>query len=175
MINKAYLSLGTNMGDRFGYLKEAISLLKRRESIQITNMSSIYETDPVGFEDQAPFLNMVVEIETAEPPIQLLEIILQIEEKLGRIRLFKWGPRTIDLDILLYNQDNIETEQLIVPHPRMHERSFVLIPLLEIDKKLIHPTLGKEFKQILSEIPKDKGVRRWKQIDGEDEFEHLEN
>ncbi|HWO76026.1 MAG TPA: 2-amino-4-hydroxy-6-hydroxymethyldihydropteridine diphosphokinase [Bacillus sp. (in: firmicutes)] len=175
MMSKAYLSLGTNMGDRLGYLNKAISLLKMQGSIQIKKMSSIYETDPVGFEDQSPFLNMVIEIETAESPFRLLEIILQIEEKLGRIRLFKWGPRTIDLDILLYNQDNIETEQLIVPHPRMHERAFVLIPLLEINDKLMHPALGKEFKQILSEIPKEKGVRRWKQIDGEDEFAHLES
>ena len=174
-MNKAYLSLGTNLGDRLGYLKEAVTLLQKQEAIQVRKMSSIYETDPVGYEDQASFLNMVIEIETDYPPSELLEIILQIEEKLGRIRIFKWGPRTIDLDILLYNQDNIETEQLIVPHPRMHERSFVLIPLLEINDKLIHPTLGKKFKQILSEIPKDKGVTRWKQIDGEEEFVHLGN
>lgn len=175
MMNTAYLSLGTNIEDRLAYLKAALQYLKEQETITVEKMSSIYETDPVGYEDQAPFLNMVIQVTTSETPQGLLEKILQIEKKLGRIRLFRWAPRTIDLDILLYNQDNIETEQLIVPHPRMHERLFVLIPLLEIDDRLLHPTIGKEFKRILGEIPTDKGVRRWKQINGEDEFVLLEN
>ena len=163
------------MGNRSENLQKAIHLLKGQDEIEVKRLSSIYETDPVGFEDQAAFLNMVVQIETSLSPQQLLEVILQTEQTLGRIRVFRWGPRIIDLDILLYNHENIETEQLIVPHPRMHERLFVLIPLLEIDEMLVHPAIGKGFKQILGEIPEDKGVRRWKQINGEDEFVHIES
>src|SRR5699024_9592520 len=94
--------------------------------------SSIYETAPVGFIDQADFLNMVIEVETRLSPIELLDVCQEIELRLGRERVIRFGPRTIDLDILLYNQENLETERLSIPHVRMHERAFVLVPLAEI-------------------------------------------
>ena len=131
-MNVAYLSIGSNIGDRLHHLTEAVRALHLHEGLMVSSVSSIYETAPVGFTDQADFLNMVVCVETGLAAQELLEICQNIEQELGRVRDIRWGPRTVDLDILLYNNDNIETENLIVPHPRMHERAFVLIPLLEI-------------------------------------------
>jgi 2-amino-4-hydroxy-6-hydroxymethyldihydropteridine diphosphokinase len=175
MKNNAYISLGSNMGDRKAYLEEAVHILNSHGNIQVTTISSIYETDPVGYTEQGKFLNMVVGIHTTLSPEILLQQCLQIEEDLGRKRQFRWGPRIIDLDILLYNDKNIESEILRVPHPRMRERAFVLIPLLEIAPNLMHPKFKAPFIDILDEIPDKEGVRLWKQINGEDAFVHLEN
>jgi 2-amino-4-hydroxy-6-hydroxymethyldihydropteridine diphosphokinase len=175
MKNIAYISLGSNMGDRKTYLEEAVDILSSHGDIEITSVSSIYETDPVGYTEQGKFLNMVVEISTDLNPEVLLHQCLQIEEDLGRKRQFKWGPRIIDLDILLYNDENIESEILQIPHPRMQERAFVLIPLLEIAPSLMHPKFKAPFIDILDDIPDKEGVRLWKQINGEDAFVHLEN
>jgi 2-amino-4-hydroxy-6-hydroxymethyldihydropteridine diphosphokinase len=175
MKNIAYISLGSNMGDRKTYLEEAVDILNSHGDIEITSVSSIYETDPVGYTEQGKFLNMVVEISTDLDPEVLLQQCLQIEEDLGRKRQFKWGPRIIDLDILLYNDENTESEILQVPHPRMQERAFVLIPLLEIAPSLMHPKFKAPFIDILDDIPDKEGVRLWKQINGEDAFVHLEN
>src|SRR5690348_11601362 len=112
--NLAYLAIGSNMGDRFNHLKNALQLLNNEKEIELVNASSIYETDPVGYENQGPFLNMVIAINTGLSPEDLLKLCLKIEIDLGRKREIRWGPRTLDLDILLYNQENIETEDLIV-------------------------------------------------------------
>ena len=101
--------------------------------LSVEELSSIYETDPVGYTNQACFLNAVIKITTSLKSEELLQTCLFIESQLGRKREIRWGPRTLDLDILLYNQENIETESLIVPHPRMQERAFVIIPLMELD------------------------------------------
>lgn len=135
-MNLSYLSLGSNMGDRFEMLKQAVAQLAEQPAVTVTQISSLYETDPVGYTDQEPFLNMVVQLETELTAMALLDVCQMIEQNLNRKRLVRWGPRTIDLDILLYNQDRIETARLTVPHPRMNERAFVLIPLLEIDPGL---------------------------------------
>ena len=135
-MNLSYLSLGSNMGDRFEMLRQAVAQLAEHPAIAVTRISSLYETDPVGYTDQEPFLNMVVQLETELTAMALLDVCQMIEQNLNRKRLVRWGPRTIDLDILLYNQDRIETARLTVPHPRMNERAFVLIPLLEIDPGL---------------------------------------
>ena len=135
-MNLSYLSLGSNMGDRFEMLRQAVAQLAEQPAVTVTQISSLYETDPVGYTDQEPFLNMVVQLETELTAMALLDVCQTIEQSLNRKRLVRWGPRTIDLDILLYNQDRIEAARLTVPHPRMNERAFVLIPLLEIDPGL---------------------------------------
>jgi 2-amino-4-hydroxy-6-hydroxymethyldihydropteridine diphosphokinase len=116
---------------------------------------------------------MVAEVQTEWNPLELLETCLQIELDLGRKREIKWGPRTIDLDILLYNQENIETEKLIVPHPRMHERAFVIVPLLEIQSDIIIPGMEQTLQTSLDELPDREGVRIWKRKNGEDVFEPI--
>ena len=149
MRNIAYIALGTNIGKRDQHLHQAISFLKEEQNIKLVMTSSVYETDPVGYTDQDPFFNMVIKVETTLLPLELLAICQKIEQKLGRRREIRWGPRTIDLDILLYNQENIETENLIVPHPRMTERAFVLIPLLEISPDINFPDTAQPLKSYL--------------------------
>jgi len=173
--NQAYIALGSNMGDRFEYLKKAIFLLNSHEEIRVVNTSSIYETDPVGYTDQEQFLNMAVQVSTSLKPNELLDECLKIEEQLGRKREVRWGPRTLDLDILLYNQENIETEKLTIPHPRMSERAFVILPLLEMDPNLMLPTMEEPLDSCLQSIPDKEGVRIWKQKNGEDVFALIEN
>ncbi|WP_059174223.1 2-amino-4-hydroxy-6-hydroxymethyldihydropteridine diphosphokinase [Bacillus sp. FJAT-27445] len=175
MENHAFLSLGSNMGDRFQNLKSAIGILDSHPSINVKEYSSIYETDPVGYEDQDLFLNMVVEIKTDLPPGELLEVCQGAEYSLGRKRGMKWGPRTIDLDILLYNQENIETEKLIIPHPRMAERAFVLMPLYEVAGNITLPGKIEPLPSIVDRLPDKKGVRIWMRKNGEDGFGPSEN
>jgi 2-amino-4-hydroxy-6-hydroxymethyldihydropteridine diphosphokinase len=171
--NTAFIALGSNLGNRYDNLMDALQLLTRYPEICLVNCSSVYETDPVGYEDQDQFLNMVVELQTDWSPFELLEVCLKIELELGRKREIKWGPRTIDLDILLYNQENIETEKLIVPHPRMHERAFVVVPLLEIQPDVAIPGMEKPLHTSLDELPDKEGVRIWKRKNGEDVFEPI--
>lgn len=153
-MNQSYLSLGSNMGNRFEMLKQAVAQLAVFPTIKVTRISSLYETDPVGYIEQEPFLNMVVQLETELTALDLLDVCQEIEQSLNRERLIRWGPRTIDLDILLYNQENLKNDRLIVPHPRMCERAFVLVPLVEINP---------EFK-VDTYFERD-GVRLWKSYD----------
>ncbi|MCM3745630.1 2-amino-4-hydroxy-6-hydroxymethyldihydropteridine diphosphokinase [Sporosarcina luteola] len=162
-MNTAYLSIGSNIGDRLHHLKEAVRALHSHEEIEVMKVSSIYETVPVGFTEQADFLNMAVSVATSLDPFQLLAACQQIESGLGRVREIRWGPRTVDLDILLYNNDNIEAENLIVPHPRMGERAFVLVPLLEIAPSIGHPVTETPFAV---EALEDDGVLLWKKVKG---------
>lgn len=175
MDNIAFIALGSNIGDRNEYLKKAVQRLDAHPRIQLVNCSSIYETDPVGYEDQDLFLNMVIKVKTGMDPLSLLDTCLAIELDLGRKREMKWGPRTIDLDILLYNQENIETEKLIIPHPRMLERAFVAIPLIEIGEGISIPALEKPLQFYLDQIPDKEGVRIWKRKNGEGVFELTES
>lgn len=175
MNNLAYISLGTNMGDRYKNLVNAIHYLKVEKEIHLVKCSSIYDTVPVGYTEQDDFLNMVISVRTTLTPNELLEICLRIEKDLGRKREFKWGPRIIDLDILLYNQENIEAENLIVPHPRMQERAFVLAPLLEIDSSIMIPNHDKSIEDYFNMNAEKEGVRIWKQKNGEDVFALFEN
>lgn len=131
-MKEVYLSIGTNMGERYENLQQAVALLREKENIEVVRVSSVYETAAVGYTDQADFLNIAVHLKTDASSTEMLKICQSIEQELGRVREFRWGPRIIDLDILLYNQENIETENLLVPHPRMYERAFVLVPLVEI-------------------------------------------
>lgn len=175
MGNHAYIALGSNMGDRFEYLKKAILLLQGHKNIEVVNTSSIYETDPVGYTDQEQFLNMAIHVATSLKPLELLTICHEIEEVLGRKREIHWGPRTLDLDILLYNQENIETEKLTIPHPRMSERAFVILPLIEMNPNIMLPAMEEPLKSCLQSIPDKEGVRIWKRKNGEDVFALIES
>lgn len=173
MENTAFIALGSNIGNRYDTITSAIKRLTSYPGIHLVNYSSIYETDPIGYEEQDLFLNMVIKIKTAFSSMDLLDLCLEIELELGRKREIKWGPRTIDLDILTYNQENIQSEKLILPHPRMLERAFVIIPLLEIyqDKKCSE--INKLLEASLEELPNKEGVRIWKRKNGEDVFEPI--
>ncbi|MTW86541.1 2-amino-4-hydroxy-6-hydroxymethyldihydropteridine diphosphokinase [Virgibacillus dakarensis] len=166
-----YIALGSNIEPRKQYLLEAISLLDAHEAIMITQKSAIYQTAPVGYTEQADFLNMVVELNTSLSPMELLDVCQSIERKLGRKREIRFGPRTIDLDILLYHDENKKTDRLIIPHPRMHERAFVLIPLAEIAPDLFIPGWDKSVVAMVRDLSvKDKkDVTRWTVNDLEEE------
>lgn len=135
-MNKAYLGLGTNMGDREEYLSSAVKLLNNNKNITVTNKSKIYETKAWGYTDQADFLNICIEIETSLDEYELLKACQDVELKLNRERIIRWGPRTIDVDILFFNDIILNNEDLYIPHPRISERAFVLIPLMDLNKNL---------------------------------------
>ena len=168
-MNEAFLSIGTNIGEREKNLQDAIRVLMAQDGVKIVAISSIYETAAVGYTEQADFLNIAVALETTLSPKALLSVCQGIENDLGRVREFRWGPRIIDLDILLYNTENIETESLIVPHPRMFERAFVLVPLQEImtPKYVMLEDVQKALRAF--DIEKE-GVKLWKKIDTVEEF-----
>ncbi|WP_114457785.1 2-amino-4-hydroxy-6-hydroxymethyldihydropteridine diphosphokinase [Halanaerobium sp. MA284_MarDTE_T2] len=142
-----YLGLGSNIDPRKSYLKKAVLEINRLPQTKVTKKSSIYETKAVGYKDQDDFLNAVIKLESRLSPENLLKKLLKIEKKLGRIRTKKWGPRTIDIDILLYGDKKYKSENLKIPHSRMTERAFVLIPLAEIadPKNLIIDKLSLEY------------------------------
>lgn len=170
-MNIAYVALGTNIEPRNEYLTDALKLLEDHKKIAIDKKSSVYETAPVGYADQADFLNMVIEINTSLSSIELLDFCQGIEQQLGRKRGIRFGPRTIDLDILLYNQENSKMDRLITPHPRMHERAFVLIPLNEIAPQTNVPTWNKRVVDLVDELPESeiRDVRTWTQSESEEE------
>lgn len=155
MLNTAYLSLGSNIENRLNYLNNAIELLKLRQ-IEVNKISSVYETSAWGYENQNSFLNIAVEIKTPLQANSLLEVILQTEKEMGRKREKKWAERIIDIDIVLFNEAIIDESYLIVPHPEMHNRKFVLIPLMEINSQIVHPLFKKNISE-LNRICIDKG------------------
>jgi len=138
----AFVGIGSNLGDREGNLRRAIKLLSAEDGVDVVAVSEIRETDPVGPVEQGPFLNGAVRIETDLAPRELLERLLAVEERLGRVRRERWGPRTIDLDLLLYGDDVVDEPGLAVPHPRLHERRFALEPLADLDPGLEIPGKG---------------------------------
>lgn len=155
----AYVSFGSNLGNRLKNIKLGLQLVSRNRSITITKKSSLYETEPVGYENQGWFLNGVVEIETHVLPHGLLSLLKKVERIMGRKRRIRWGPREIDLDILLYNQRCVDTSSLTIPHPQMHKRGFVLVPLVEIAPRVIHPIFKKNAQQLLAQLVDSKGVK----------------
>lgn len=157
----AYIGLGSNLGDREENLNLAVALIKKSK-IQVEARSSIYETQPQGVEDQPWFLNMVARVKTGLGARELLRILQGIEDQMGRKRVVHWGPRVIDLDVLVFDQQEIHEEDLEIPHPRMTERAFVLVPLLEIAPDVTLPG-GKPVKEFLSLLdPKNQGVSLYK-------------
>jgi 2-amino-4-hydroxy-6-hydroxymethyldihydropteridine diphosphokinase len=154
----AYLSLGSNVGDRAANLQAAIA---RMSSLgEVVAVSSFYETEPVGFAAQPWFLNCAVKLDTKKTPEQLLAGILSLEQEMGRLRVLKNGPRTIDIDILLVGDSVIKTEGLSIPHPAMHERRFVLEPLAEIAPEVEHPVLKRSIRELRDALPEGQVVRK---------------
>jgi len=135
----AYIGIGSNIGDRKANLEAAVDMLGNTGGIEAKDVSPFYNTAPVGYPDQPDFLNGVVKIETILSPCELLKICQGIEKKLKRVRTVRWGPRTIDLDILLYSDLIMQDEDLVIPHPHIHEREFVLKPLNDIAPQAVHP------------------------------------
>lgn len=135
-MNKAYLGLGTNMGDKQAYLKEACKIISDNPNINIVKISKVYKTKAWGYTNQDDFLNICIEVDTNLSPEELLEVCHEVENKLNRVRVIRWGPRTIDVDILFFNNIISTDENLILPHPRIKERAFVLIPLMDLNKEL---------------------------------------
>ncbi|AUM94724.1 TPA: 2-amino-4-hydroxy-6-hydroxymethyldihydropteridine diphosphokinase [Clostridium botulinum] len=150
-MHTAYVAFGSNIGDKKDYIKRALEKIEERE-IKIIKVSPIYETEPYGVLDQDSFLNGVVKIETNLIPENLIEVLLDIEKQLNRIRERRWGPRTIDLDIIFYDDLIINKNNLIIPHKDMENREFVLKPLCDIDENFIHPVLGKSVRQLYDRL-----------------------
>jgi 2-amino-4-hydroxy-6-hydroxymethyldihydropteridine diphosphokinase len=158
MNHLVYLSLGSNIGDRESHLRDAISRLEKKGRIK--SIASFYETEPVEFTDQARFLNCALALETEEAPEQLMESVLHIEQEMGRTRQQNKGPRTIDIDILLFSDTIIDSPKLTIPHPAMHERRFVLQPLAEIAPEVRHPVLKKTIRELLGALPPGQAVEK---------------
>ena len=154
----AYLSLGSNVGDRAAQLQDAVARLGAAG--RVLAASSIYETEPVEFAEQPWFLNCAVALETDKTPQQLMAAILKIEEEMGRRRVQKKGPRSIDIDILLFGDVIVESKELTIPHPAMHQRRFVLEPLAEIAAQVRHPVLKKTIRELRDALPEGQTVRK---------------
>lgn len=153
-MTSVYLALGTNIGKRERHLEAAIQALQNHPSIQVKRISSLYETEPVGFLDQAKFLNQVLECQVSLTAKELIQATQAIEKGLGREETFVNGPRIIDIDILIYGEVELNEPELTIPHPRMHLRAFVLIPLSELVPNLVIPGLNRTVETCLNELPK---------------------
>ena len=162
---KVFVGLGSNLGEREPMIRLALEALSRLPGTRLVKASSLYDTEPVGEVDQPNFLNAVAQLDTELTARQLLWNLLLIERRLGRQRTQRWGPRTIDLDLLLYGSLVVEEEDLQVPHPELVRRSFVLVPLVELDPLLVHPGTGETLLSHLSRLntrpPVKRGSRLW--------------
>ncbi|MGA3088893.1 MAG: 2-amino-4-hydroxy-6-hydroxymethyldihydropteridine diphosphokinase [Terriglobales bacterium] len=154
----AYLSLGSNLGDRTANLRAAVKQL--HVAGRELAVSSLYETQPLDVPEQPWFLNCLAAVETEKTPRELLQIALQIEKEMGRMRTYRKGPRNIDIDLVLFGNRVVDELGLKIPHPAMHERRFVLEPLVEIAPEVRHPGLGKTAKELLAGLPDGQRVRR---------------
>lgn len=155
--HKAYLSIGSNMGDREAYLRQAVDSLSQEKRIRKLRTSSFITTKPYGGVKQEDFLNGAVELETLYTPEELLHVMQRIEQAAGRERKVHWGPRTLDLDLIFYDKLVLETEELVLPHPDMENRTFVLKPLCELNRNFRHPVLQKTMGQLLEGLERGLG------------------
>jgi len=154
--HRTFISAGSNIGDKMGNIKKAIELLDSRDTIQVEKISKFYNTEPWGYTDQEEFLNCAFEIKTLLYPKELMGLLLTIEKELKRERTIKWGPRTLDLDIIFYDDFISDDEEVILPHPRMHQRQFVLKPLSDIAPYYVHPILKEYIIDLSSKLPELK-------------------
>ena len=157
-MHSAYIGFGSNIGDRLAHIQNAIHALSKTEGITLQKISSVYKTAPVGYEAQAEFLNGVAAIQTSLSPLSLLHTLKNIETAIGRQHRIRWGPREIDLDILIYGDLCLQTEKLVIPHPEMHLRGFVLVPFAEIAPDLVHPIFEESIQTLLNPLEDDKSV-----------------
>jgi len=149
---RATIGLGSNLGDREANLRQALEHLAQTPETAVVRASSLYDTEPVGVEEQPHFLNAVAQLETQLTAQQLLWNLKLIERRLGRVRTQRWGPRTIDLDLLLYEDLVLDEDDLQIPHPELAKRSFVLVPLVELDPLLVHPATGETMLALLQRL-----------------------
>jgi 2-amino-4-hydroxy-6-hydroxymethyldihydropteridine diphosphokinase len=156
-MTRIYLSLGSNVGDREANLHAALGALA--DKVRIDAVSSLYETDPVGITDQPPFLNLAAGGTTDLAPRELLTFVKEIEHEIGRRPTFRWGPRVVDIDILLYGDESVAEPDLTIPHVEMPNRAFVLVPLTDIAPDAVHPGLGMSVRQLLASVPGGESVR----------------
>lgn len=155
------MGLGSNLGDREDHIRQALRRLDQRDGIRLIRVSSIYQTEPVGFTDQPLFLNAAAHLVTELKPAELLEVLQDVERLMGRRRTIRWGPRIIDLDLLLYEDLIIERPHLVVPHPELTRRAFVLVPLAEIAPRTVEPRTGQQVDRLLSALGSTDGVQRY--------------
>ncbi len=150
-MNTIFLALGSNVGDSVTYIHKAIELLSKK--ISNIQTAPIYTSKAVGFTDQPDFFNTAIKGKTDLEPLELLTFVKDIEQEIGRIYRFRWGPREIDVDIIFYNDLIFKNDTLEIPHPRAHERDFVLVPIADIDPTTVHPVLKKTVAKLLQELP----------------------
>lgn len=154
----SFVGVGSNLGNPIGNCLRAVELISSLGEVEVIRRSSLYRTEPSGFSEQDPFINCVIEARTTLSAHFFLKSLQQIENDMGRIRAERWGPRTIDLDILLYGQKIISDKALLIPHPELHKRRFVLVPLCEIATDFIHPAFGVSVKELLDGLDDRSGV-----------------
>lgn len=159
---QVFIGFGTNLGDREQQLRAALTRVAR--VVEITHTSAVYETEPWGVSGQPRYLNLVIQGETDLVPHELLSALHKIEQEMGRIRGMRYGPRIIDLDILLYDRAILKTDELEIPHPRIPERRFVLLPLAELAPDLIHPELHLSMRELLERLPDTGGEQVYTQV-----------
>jgi len=157
-VRGVFVGFGSNLGDKVQNCKRAVEALRAAEGVEVLRVSSLWRTEPWGFTEQDWFLNGVLELETDLGPRDLLGILKAIEARLGRKPTFRWGPRVIDLDLLLYGEEVIEEEDLQVPHPHLHERAFVLVPLVEIAPDAYHPLRRRTARELLDALGEVEGI-----------------
>lgn len=157
---KAFIGIGSNLGEKEKNIRRAVDEIAVMPFTKLITVSSLYDSEPVGEVEQGNFVNAVALVETDLPARRLLWNLMLIEQRMGRVRTVRWGPRTIDLDIVLYGKNIVEEDGLVIPHPEMEKRAFVLIPLLEIEPDLVHPRTKEPVRKLLKKVKSHSSVKR---------------